>query len=305
MTEEVRDIDPVAPAAPVEGVPAETKTETPAQATPETPEAEPETPEASTDTASDDETAGDNAEPSAEDGDETDGKPKKLSRHQRERRAKIRALERAERAEQEAAELRRLVAERGDKASEPSGGFDPEPRMDEYQQTIDPAGFHKLAHDAWKIRQAERQARQDSVKGESERKQALAFRELVQAHEDREDEARERMPDYDDTIRKSRTDVSPQVGRLILESDKSALLAYHLAKNEDTLRELNAMSERQATREIGRLEARLSLPQAKKTTTAPAPIKPPSGGGASPPTDIRKLADSEDITAYARARDKK
>ena len=56
-----------------------------------------------------------------------------------------------------------------------------------------------------------------------------------------------------------------------MASEKSALLAYHLAKNPDKLAELNRMSDRERAREIGRLEATLKLPEGKKQTTAPPP----------------------------------
>jgi hypothetical protein len=301
MSDEVRDIDPVVPAA-QPGAPVEPKAED--KTTEATPPADEQTAELPENSASDEATAPETGEPSSEDEDETDGeKPKKLSRSQRERRAKVRALERAEFAEREAAELRRQLAERSKPGAQQSS--DPEPRLEDYQNTIDPAGFHKLAHDNWKLRQADKTAVEERQQSESSRRQSEIRRELAEAHLDREDEARERIPDYDNVLRASRVELSEPVTDLLIRSDKSALLAYHLAKNESTLRELNQMSPIEAARQIGRLEARLSLPQAKKTTQAPPPLRPPSGGGASPPTDIRKLADSEDITAYAKARDAK
>lgn len=303
MTDEVRDLDPAAPAAPT-GAPAEPKTEdtTKPEATPPADEqAEP-----LPDNSASDAEAAQASEQTAEDEDETDGeegKPKKLSRHQRERRAKIRALERAELAEREASELRRKLAEQSKAGVQQS--TDPEPRLDDYRDTIDPAGFHKLAHDNWKLRQAERTSVEERQQSESSRRQGEIRRELAEAHLDREDEARERIPDYDNVLRASRVELSETVTDLLIRSDKSALLAYHLARNETTLRDLNQMSPIEAARQIGRLEARLSLPQANKTTKAPPPLTPPKGGGASPPTDIRKLADADDITAYAKARDRK
>jgi hypothetical protein len=81
----------------------------------------------------------------------------------------------------------------------------------------------------------------------------------------------------------------------IVSSDKSPLLAYHLAKNPDKLRELNHMSAREMAREIGRLEGTLKMPEGKKQTTAPPP---PSNlrGGAAPHT---KLEDVSDMGEFA------
>jgi hypothetical protein len=74
--------------------------------------------------------------------------------------------------------------------------------------------------------------------------------------------------------------VAPVVEHLILDSDKSAHLVYHLAKNPERLAKLNAMNEREAAREVGRLESRLSLPNSRTQTRAPTPKTPPRGGSA-------------------------
>ena len=67
---------------------------------------------------------------------------------------------------------------------------------------------------------------------------------------------------------------------MIKASEKSALLAYHLANNPDKLAELNRMGDRERAREIGRLEASLKLPEGKKQTSAPPPPSTLRGGAA-------------------------
>lgn len=104
-------------------------------------------------------------------------------------------------------------------------------------------------------------------------------RELVENYEEGQDKARKVISDYDAVIASAKdAKVLPHVEGLLLESDKSALLAYHLAKNPDKLARLNAMPPVQAAREIGRLEARLSLPSANKVTKAPPPVASVRGG---------------------------
>jgi hypothetical protein len=71
--------------------------------------------------------------------------------------------------------------------------------------------------------------------------------------------------------------MAQHVGELMLESEKSALLALHFTKNPGELAKLNGMSERAATREITRLEGRLSLPQPRTQTKAPPPLTRVSG----------------------------
>jgi len=126
------------------------------------------------------------------------------------------------------------------------------------------------------------------VQGEAQRHQARAAErraELAEAHQERVEEFRERAKDFDDVMKAAKSadlKASPVVEDLILDSDKSAHVVYYLAKNPGRLDELNRMTERQAAREIGRIEARLSLPQPKKQTQAPPPVKPPRGGAAAP-----------------------
>lgn len=75
---------------------------------------------------------------------------------------------------------------------------------------------------------------------------------------------------------------SPVVEDLILDSDKSGHLVFYFAKNAGRLAKINAMTPRDAAREIGRIESRLSLPKPRVQSKAPAPPRSrPGGGGAS------------------------
>jgi hypothetical protein len=74
-----------------------------------------------------------------------------------------------------------------------------------------------------------------------------------------------------------RTDVIDE----IMSSEKSDLISYHLAKNPNELDALNAMNSRELARAMGRLEATLKLPEAKKQTSAPPPLSRSKGGASS------------------------
>ena len=115
------------------------------------------------------------------------------------------------------------------------------------------------------------------------------LREAAEAHQERIENFREQTPDFDATM-KAAADLktSPVVEDLILESEHSAHLVYFLAKNPQTLDDLNNMSERQAARVIGSIESRLSMPQQRTQTRAPAPFRPLTGGSA-PPSHERDL----------------
>lgn len=134
---------------------------------------------------------------------------------------------------------------------------------------------------------ATRELKQRAETAQNSRQEAI--RELVEAHEERIEEFAAKVPDFKKTLQAaSHLKASPTVEELILESDKSAHLVYHLAKNPDRLERLNKMSEREAAREIGRIESRLSLPNPKTQTTALKPVTPLKGGAA-PSSPDREL----------------
>lgn len=129
---------------------------------------------------------------------------------------------------------------------------------------------------------------------ERQTKQTEIARERNVAHLERVEDAREVIADFD-TVMKGMdgVQVRNEVIEEIMSSDKSALLAYHLAQNPEKLSALNQMSGRELAREMGRLEATVKLPEAKKATTAPAPLTAVKGGAA--PSSAKS-----DLAAWAR-----
>jgi hypothetical protein len=114
---------------------------------------------------------------------------------------------------------------------------------------------------------------------EREAKQAEIARERKIAHSERVEDAREVIADFDQVMSTMKgVNVRNDVIDEIMSSDNSALLSYHLAKNPDKLNALNQMSGRELAREMGRLEATVKMPEAKKATSAPAPLSRPRGG---------------------------
>lgn len=103
--------------------------------------------------------------------------------------------------------------------------------------------------------------------------------ELEENYQKGQEKARKVIADYDAVINSAvNVYIAKQVEDLVLQSEKSALLAYHFAGNPDKLARLNALPLVEAAREIGRLEARLSLPSANKVTKAPPPVASVRGG---------------------------
>ena len=112
-------------------------------------------------------------------------------------------------------------------------------------------------------------------------RQTQAQQEAFEDHLERVSEARKAIPDFD-TVLKSAANVetADHVQHLIIESDKSHLLIYHLAQNPGKVAQLNEMSPVSAARELGRIEARLSLAKPNTATKAPSPARPLSGAAA-------------------------
>lgn len=92
-------------------------------------------------------------------------------------------------------------------------------------------------------------------------------------------DARTRYPDFDQAREAAAANTSVAVSQMVVESESAAELAYHLGKNPDVARALSKMPPLAAAREIGKIEASLSMPKPKLVSNAPAPISPvtPSG----------------------------
>jgi hypothetical protein len=109
---------------------------------------------------------------------------------------------------------------------------------------------------------------------------ADADRAMHEAWEVTKEDARARMPDFDQVVNE-RTPIHARAAPFIVESEKGADIAYWLGKNPDAARDLFNKFESapaQALVELGRIEARLSAPAAKTTSTAPKPATVLNGG---------------------------
>lgn len=162
------------------------------------------------------------------------------------------------------------------------GMIGPEPQENDFDNYLE----YDREKTAWTLerRQATRQVEQAIRAGEQERSQRMT--DNLDAHRERVELFRTRNGDesakeFDAIMAKAKDlPVSPVVEELILESGKSAHLQYFFARNPQRLDKINHMGERQAAREIGQIEARLSLPQPRAKTAAPPPSRAPRGGAA-------------------------
>lgn len=243
--------------------------------------------EATATTATETETDADPDAPDGEDGDgQDDDKPKKPSRYQRlkkERDALALEIEQMRSrpmaaAADDPAQLEALVKAEIGEAPQEKDFAD----WFEYQNA-------KAAYETEKRIVARDLRKQASQAKEQDQRRSS---EMLSDYQERQREAKAAIPDFDKVVKAAQLPVSPVVGQLLLESEKSAVIEYHLAKNPETLHRLNSLSPLSAAKEMARLEDRLSLPNPKTATSAAPPLRSPKGGAA-PTVDLSKMSMDE------------
>ena len=148
----------------------------------------------------------------------------------------------------------------------------------------------KQAYEADK-RVVTRELRKEAEK--SVASQQVRRSEVVEEFKEAAARAAKAIPDFTETIAKAGDmKAMPFVRDLIVESDKGPLLQYHFAKNPAELRRINELSPVSAAKEIGKLEARLSLAKPNTVTRASPPTPPPKGGAARV-NDLSKMSMDE------------
>ncbi len=234
------------------------------------------------------------ADPDAPDGEDGDGqdddKPKKPSRYQRLKRERD-----ALAAENEQLRSRPMAAAADDPAQ-----LDAlvKAEIGEAPQEKDFADWFEYQNAKAAYETEKRIVARDLRKQASQAKEQDQRRssEILSDYQERQREAKAAIPDFDKVVKAAQLPVSPVVGQLLLESEKSAVIEYHLAKNPETLHRLNGLSPLSAAKEMARLEDRLSLPNPKTATSAAPPLRSPKGGAA-PTVDLSKMS-MDEYVAY-------
>ena len=208
--------------------------------------------------------------------DEEPESPKKKPRH-------LRYREHLARLEQENAQLRSRVGgslSRAQLDQHVEKIIGPEPQESDFTTFLE----YEHEHIAW-LGDKRRETRTviEGMKA-AEKERADRMVENVERHQERVEEFKNRngelsQKDFDAVMAKAKDlRVAPPVEELILESPNSAHLQYFFARNPQRLDKINRMSERDAAREIGHIEARLSLPKPKTKSAAPPPTRALKGG---------------------------
>lgn len=182
-------------------------------------------------------------------------------------------------AERRAERLEALLEKTLTKPSEPL------PAQEPVKQATEPTVDQYKTYEEYVGALADYKAEQKFREWENRQKQAEAQKakaEQQTTFQKRAEEFRLAHPDFDEIVFSDETPISEVMAEAISISDKGPQVAYHLGLNREEARRIFDLSLRNpvaAGLEIGRIEARLSLPQPRTTTKAPPPIQPLSAGG--------------------------
>lgn len=97
------------------------------------------------------------------------------------------------------------------------------------------------------------------------------------------------VDDFVEVVYNPDLQLSEKMIEIAFDSDKGPEILYYLGKNPSEAARIAQLSEVQAARELGRLEASMSMPSPKLTSSAPPPIKPITGSGEPPQLDQEKM----------------
>lgn len=207
----------------------------------------------------------------------------------RQKTARIQAETRAEIAEKQLAEAKARL----DEQSKPQETG--EPKRENFASDD---AFLKafIRHEAKQELEQGRKAERDAQQGKEKQQQATVGSEKVaKAWAEREASFQTATKDYEAVVAPFADEelqhLSHDARMAIVESDVGPALLYHLAKNPDEADRIADLSPTRQIAELGKLEAKVSMP-AKKTTSAPAPASTTTGGRTAS-KDLSKMTQDE------------
>ena len=139
----------------------------------------------------------------------------------------------------------------------------------------------------------------------AKREAAKQQSQVLESYHEREEEARGKYDDFEQVAYNPKLPITDVMAETIRASDIGPDVAYYLGSNPKDADRIARLSPLAQAKEIGKIEAKLaSDPPTRKTTSAPAPIKPvaarSSGVGTYDTTDPRStktMTDSQWIEA--------
>ena len=183
-----------------------------------------------------------------------------------------------ERAQREALEARIKALEQPQQAQVQTDEPQPSDYNDAFEYAKDLAKY-----EAKRIIQAEKQAEAQAKAQEAQQKVLSTWNERI-------NEAKQELPDYDEMIASSDVVIHDVIRDAILDSDVGPRILYHLAENEDFAKKFAGMPLPQALKELGKLESKYAPSEEKsvavRKSKAPPPINPIRGTSGAMDTPI-------------------
>jgi hypothetical protein len=205
----------------------------------------------------------------------------------------VRARERAEKAEADAAEAKRRIAELEAQIKNPKPSIDPnEPQIEDFDDLASwraaLAEFHRKAA----AEETENRFKAEQARKDMESRQA-AWREADAKYGSDKPDWDDVMEDLADTVRGMTPQTHPAfqaVDAALSSSDLAPALKYHFGKNPNDLLRITALDPIRAIKELARIEDKLSASPTteKRVSNAPPPITPLSGTNAPAPVTHRR-----------------
>lgn len=157
-----------------------------------------------------------------------------------------------------------------------------------HTEDLTPDDFDSV--DAYAEALAERKAEELLAKRDAARQQSA----VLEAYQDREEEARSKYDDFEEVAYNPKLPISDVMAQSIQSSDIGPEIAYHLGSNPKEAERISKLPPLLQAKEIGKLEASLvATPPTRRTSSAPAPIAPvtarTSGTPAYDTTDPRSV----------------
>ena len=129
--------------------------------------------------------------------------------------------------------------------------------------------------------------------------------EVLEAYREREEEARDKYEDFEQVAYNPSLKITDVMAETIRASDIGPDVAYYLGTNPKEAERISRLSPFLQAKEIGKIEVKVaSEPPVRKTTSAPAPLRPVSARASTTgvidttdPRSIKSLSTSEWIEA--------
>lgn len=215
----------------------------------------------------------DAADPDEDDGgedkDEQDEQNEPTPSQQRRARQKARRI--AEKAELEELRGRVRSLEQENVVQSETEKAPKEDEYEDYQEFIKAqASFvarQTAREETAKIQQVARDADQQEENKRSKEK-----------FDERQALARERYSDYDEAVFDDNLPVTQEMAEVIMDSEKGPDIAYYLGTHPDEAARIAGLSPVRAAMELGRIEAKITLPAPRTETKARKPMKTLAGG---------------------------